>query len=65
MVFAISMNDDDDSDEARNYSWIGHGLQSEPTLAFSLMLSDFKTKTSFWFLVKKSGVVLFFYFSKS
>ena len=35
------------------YSWIGHGLQSGPTLAFSLWLSDFKTKTSFGFLIKK------------
>ena len=35
------------------YSWIGRGLQSGPTLAFSLWLSDFKTRTSFGFLVKK------------
>ena len=42
-----------------DYSWIGHGLQSAPTLAFSLWLSDFKTKTSFGFLVKKTGVVFF------
>ena len=39
------------------YSWIGHGLQSELTLAFSLWLSEFKTKTSFGFIIKKSGVV--------
>ena len=36
-----------------DYSWIGHGLQSGPTLAFLPWLSDFKTKTSFGFLVKK------------
>ena len=41
------------------YSWIGHGLQSGPTLAFSLWLSDFKTKTIFGFLIKKT-VFLFF-----
>ena len=35
------------------YSWIGHGLQSGPTLECSLWLSDFKTKTSFGFLTKK------------
>ena len=28
----------------RKYSWIGHGLQRGPTLAFSLWLSEFKTK---------------------
>ena len=47
------------------YSWVGHGLQSGPTLAFSLCLSDFKTKTSFGFLIKKSGVVFFNLFEKS
>ena len=36
----------------QRYSWIGHGLQSGPTLAFSLWLSDIKTKTSFGFLIK-------------
>ena len=35
------------------YSWIGHGLQSGPTLAFSLWLSEFKPKTSFGFLINK------------
>ena len=39
------------------YSWIPHGLRSGPTLAFSLWLSDFKTKISFGFLIKKSGIV--------
>ena len=37
-----------------------HGLQSGSTLEFSLWLSDFKTKTSFRFLSKKSGVVSYF-----
>ena len=46
------------------YSWIGHGLQSEPTLAFLLWLSDFKTKTIFGFLVKKLGVIFLFFFRK-
>ena len=45
------------------YNWIGHGLQSGPTLAFLLWLSDFKTETSFEFLVKNQG--LFFNFSIS
>ena len=40
---------------SRGYNWIDHGLQSEPMLAFSLWLSDFKTKTSFGFLVKNQG----------
>ena len=31
------------------YSWIGHRLQTELTLAFLLWLSDFKTKTRFGF----------------
>ena len=47
---------------ARAYSWIGGGLQSGPTLAFSLRLSEFKTKTSFEFLIKKNQGSLFFYF---
>ena len=47
------------------YSWTGHGLQSGPTLAFSLWLSDFKTKTSFGFLTKKSGCLFFTFFVKS
>ena len=46
------------------YSWIGHGLQSGPTLTVSLWLSDFKTKTSFGFLIKKSEF-LFYFFEKS
>ena len=33
-------------------SWINHGLQSRPTLAFLLWLSNFKNKTSFGILVK-------------
>ena len=33
-------------------------------LAFLLWLSDFKTKTSFGFLIKKSGVI-FYFFEKS
>ena len=37
------------------YSSIDHGLQSGPMLAFLLWLSDFKTKTSFGFLIKKAG----------
>ena len=36
-----------------NYSWIGHRLQSGSTLEFLLWLSNFKTKTSFGFPVKK------------
>ena len=47
------------------YSWIGQGLQIGPTLAFSLWLPDFKTKTSFGFLIKKSGVVCFYFVEKS
>ena len=35
------------------YNWIGQGLQSGPTLAFSLCLPDFKTKTSVGFPTKK------------
>ena len=35
------------------YSWIGHGLQSGPTFAFTLWLSEVKTKTSFGFLFKE------------
>ena len=46
---------------ALSYSWIGHGLQNGPTLVFLLYLSDFKTKTNFGFLIKKSGFI-FFYF---
>ena len=42
---------------SKNYSCIGQGLQSGPTQAFSLWLSYFKTKISFGFIVKKSGVV--------
>ena len=37
-----------------SYSWIGHGLQNGPMLVFSLWLSDFKTNTSFGFLIKKT-----------
>ena len=46
---------------AAAYSWIGHGLQSGPTLTFSLWLSEFKTKTIFGFLIKKSGDVFNFF----
>ena len=46
------------------YSWIGHGLQSGPTLAFSLWQSDFKTKTSFGFLVKEIRGRFFSFFRK-
>ena len=42
------------------YNWIGHGLQSVPTLAFLLWQSDFKTKSSFGFLNKKIRGCLFF-----
>ena len=43
------------------YSWIGHGLQSGPKLTFSLWLFEFKTKTSFGFLIKNiRGRFLFF-----
>ena len=35
------------------YSWIDHGLQSGHTLGFLLWLSNFKTKTSFGFLIKE------------
>ena len=47
-----------------SYSWIGHGLQSGPTLACSLWLSKFKTMTSFGFLIKKFRG-RFFFFEKS
>ena len=47
------------------YSSIGHGLQSGPTLAFSLWLSYFKTKTSFGLLVKKIRGRVFYFFEKS
>ena len=43
----------------RQYSWIGHGMQSVPTLSFSLWLSEFKTKTSVGFLIKTIRVVFF------
>ena len=33
------------------YIWIGHGLKSGTTLAFSMWLSNVKTKTSFGFLI--------------
>ena len=52
-----------DGSKQRSYSWIDHGLQSGPTLAFLLWLSEFKTKTSFGFLIKNQGS--FFIFSKS
>ena len=42
---------------SRVYSWIDYGLQSGPTLAFLLWMSDFKTKTSFGFLIKKSVAI--------
>ena len=42
-------------------SWIGHGLQSGPTLTFLLWLSDFKIKTSFGFPIKKSEVFFVFF----
>ena len=48
---------------ALSYSWIGHGLQNGPTLAFLLWLSEFKTKTSFGFLIKTIRGC-FFIFSK-
>ena len=47
------------------YSWIGHGLQSGPTLAFSLLLSNFKTKTSFESLIKKIRGRFLYFFKKS
>ena len=47
------------------YSWIGHGLQGGPTLAFLLWLSEFKTKTSFGFLIKKIRGRFFYFFEKS
>ena len=43
------------------YSWIDNELQIGPTLAFMLWLSDFETKTSFGFLIKKNrGFILIF-----
>ena len=45
-------------------SWIGHGLQSGPTLAFSLWLSEFKTNTNFGFLIKKNQGSFFVFFRK-
>ena len=53
------------SNEEMLYSWVGHGLQGGPTLAVLLWLSNFKTKTSFGFLIKKSGVDFFHFFEKS
>ena len=47
------------------YSWIGHVLQSGPTLAFLLWLSEFKTKASFGFLIKKIRVHFFYFVKKS
>ena len=47
------------------YSRIGHKLQSGPTLAFLLWLSEFKIKTSFGFLIKKSGVLFLIFFETS
>ena len=47
------------------YSWIGHELQSGPTLVFSLWLSEFKIKTSFGFLIKKIRGRFFNFFEKS
>ena len=43
------------------YSWIDNELQIGPTLAFMLWLSDFETKTSFGFLIKKSGGLFYFF----
>ena len=48
-----------------SYSWIGHGLQSGPTLTFLLWLTVFKTKTSFGFLIKKAEVTYFLCFQKT
>ena len=46
--------------------WIDHGLlQSGPTLAFSLWLSNFKTKTRFGFLIKKIRGRFYIFFEKS
>lgn len=50
---------------ASNYSWIGHGLQSGLTLAFSPWLSDFKTKTSFGFLSPNCTGHVFWIFLKN
>ena len=47
------------------YSWVDHGLQSGPMLAFSLELSDFKIKTSFEFPIKEIRSLFLFLFLKS
>ena len=46
------------------YSWIGHELQSGPTLVFLLWLSDFKARTSFGFLIKNIRDCFFYLFEK-
>ena len=50
---------------SRVYSWIDYGLQSGPTLAFLLWMSDFKTKTSFGFLINKTRGQILYVFEKS
>ena len=52
------------ANSASSYSWVGDGLQSGPTLVFSMWLSDFKTKTSFGFLIKKIRGRIFLLFQK-
>ena len=47
------------------YSWIGHGLQSVPTLTFSLLLSDFKNQDQFWVSHQKIQGSFFNLFEKS
>ena len=48
-----------------NYSWIGHRLQTGLTLVFLLLLSNFKTKTSFGFLSPNYTGRVFLIFSKN
>ena len=47
-----------------SYSWIGHGLQSGPTLACSLWRSEVNTKTGFGCLIENIRGRLFLIFSK-
>ena len=47
------------------YSWIGHGLQSVPTLAFCCGCQNSKPRPVLNFSLKNSGVVIFYFFEKS
>ena len=47
------------------YSWIGHGLQSGPTLACSLWLSDLKNQEQLWISRQKNQGSFFNFFGQS